>query len=70
MIEFYKYLCNLSAHIMKEVSTKGILKYNFLNCREILLPNPKTKKYGTDTLAYKDSQLWSTLPTTISHINF
>ena len=28
-----------------------------------LLPNPKTKKYGTDTVAYKVSQLWSTLPT-------
>ena len=28
-----------------------------------LLPNPKTKKYGTDTVAYKASQLWSMLPT-------
>ena len=28
-----------------------------------LLPYPKTKKYGTDTVAYKASQLWSTLPT-------
>ena len=25
------------------------------------LPNPKTKKYGTDTIAYKATQLWSTL---------
>ena len=63
MIEFYKCLYNLSAPIVKEVSTKRILKYNFLNCRVILLPNPKTKKYGTDTVAYKDSQLWSALPT-------
>ena len=48
---------------MKEVFTNRILKYNFRNCRETLLPNPKTKKYGTDTVAYKASQLWSTLPT-------
>ena len=27
------------------------------------MPNAKTKKYGTDTVAYKASQLWSTLPT-------
>ena len=27
------------------------------NCRETLLPNIKTKKYGTDTVAYKASQL-------------
>ena len=47
---------------MKEVFTNRILKYNFRNCRETLLPNPKTKKYCTDTVAYKASQLWSTLP--------
>ena len=63
MIEFYKCLYNLSAPIVKEVSTKRILKCNFLNCRVILLPNPKTKKYGTDMVAYKDFQLWSALPT-------
>ena len=63
MIELYKYLYGLSGPIMKEVFTKRILKYNLRNCRETLLPNSKTKKYGTDTLAYKTSQLWSTLPT-------
>ena len=63
MIEFYKYLYGLSAPIMKEVSTKRILKYNFRNCRQTLFPNPKTKKYDTDTVAYKASQLWSTLST-------
>ena len=62
MTEFYKYLYGLSAPIMKEVFTKRILKYNLRNCRQTLLPNPKTKKYGTDTVAGKASQLWSTLP--------
>ena len=28
MIEFYKYLYGLSTHIMKEVFTKRLLKYN------------------------------------------
>ena len=63
MIEFYKYLYGLSAPIMKEVFTKIILKYNLRNCKETLLPNPKTKKYGTDTVTCKASQLWSTLST-------
>ena len=27
------------------------------------MPNPKTEKYGTDIVAYKASELWSTLPT-------
>ena len=68
MIEFYKYLYGLSAPIMKEVFTKRILKYNLRNCRENLLLNPKSKKYGTDTVAYKASQLWSTLPASYKNL--
>ena len=54
-----------SVPIMKEVLTKTTLKYNLRSCRVVLLPNSKTKqrKYGTDTVAYKDAQLWSTLLT-------
>ena len=37
---------------MKEVFTKIFLKYKLSSCRVTLLPNPKTKKYGTDTVAY------------------
>ena len=62
MIEFYKYLYGLLAPIMKEVFRKRIHKYNLRNCRVTLLLNPKTKKYGIDTVAYKATQLWSTLP--------
>ena len=62
MIEFYKYLYGLLAPIMKEFFTKRILKYNLQHCRKTLFPNPKTEKYGTDTVAYKASQLWSTPP--------
>ena len=51
MIEFYKYHHGLSAPIMK-VFTKRIHKYNLRNCRLTLLPHPKTKKHGTDTVAY------------------
>ena len=46
MIELYKYLYGLSVPIMKEVFTKRILKYNLGNCRQTLMPNLKTKKYG------------------------
>ena len=62
MNDFYKSLYDLSAPKMKEVFTKR-LKYNLRNCRATLLPNPKTKKYDTDTLVHKTAQLWSTLPT-------
>ena len=46
---------------MKGVFTKKIFKYNLRSCRVTLSPNLKTKKYGTDTVAYKAAQLWSTL---------
>ena len=61
MIEFYKYLYGFSAPIMKKVLTKRNLKCNLQSCRVTLLSNPK--KCGTDTVAYKAAQLWSTLPT-------
>ena len=48
---------------MKEVFKKRLLKRNFRNCRVTLFPNPKTKKYGIDTITYKAAQVWSTLPT-------
>ena len=66
---FYNYLYGLSAPIMKEAFTKRILKYNLPNYRQTLLPNPKSKKYGTDTVAYNASQLWSTLPTRYNNLS-
>ena len=53
MIEFHKYPYGLSTPMMKEVFIKRILKYNLQSCRVTLLPNRKTKIYGTDTVAYK-----------------
>ena len=68
MTGLYKYLYGLSAAIMKEVFTERLLQYNFRNCKLTLLPNPKTKKYGTNTVAYEASQLWSMLLTRYKNI--
>ena len=62
MIEFCKYLHGLSTFIIEEVFTKTILNYNLQSCKVTFLPNPKTKKYGIDTVAYKTAQLWRKLP--------
>ena len=69
MIEFFKHLYRILAPIMKEVFTKRILKYNLRSCRVTLLPSPKTKKYGTDTVAYEAVQLWRTLPAKYKNIS-
>ena len=47
---------------MKEISTKRILKYNIRSCRVTVLPNPKTKKCGTDTEGHKAVQIGNMLP--------
>ena len=57
-----KYHYGLSAPLIKKVFRKMLVKYNLRNCRVAILPNPKTKKSGTDMIAYKAAQLWSTLP--------
>ena len=53
MTEFYKYIQDISAAIMKEVFTKRVFKYNFQSCEVTSLSNPKTNKNGTDNVAKK-----------------
>ena len=66
MIDKYHY--GLSAPLIKEIFRKMLVKYNLRNCRVAILPNPKTKKSGTDMIAYKAAQLWSTLPTMYNNL--
>ena len=49
---------------MKGILTERTLNHNLQNCRTTLLPNPKTIKYSTNTVADKAGQgvRWSTLP--------
>ena len=39
-----------------------LLTYNLRNCRVTLCQFLKPKKYGTDLIACKATQLWRTLP--------
>ena len=57
MTGFYKYLYSALTPIMKELFTKRTLTYKIRSCSVTLLPNPKTKKNGTDRVAYKGAQL-------------
>ena len=62
MNEFYKYLYDILGIIIEDAFAKKFRICNLSNCRATLLPNPKTKKYDSDTVTYKAAQLWSTLP--------
>ena len=57
MTGFCKYFCGVSTPIMNEFFTKKTLTYKVRSCSVTLLPNPKTKKNGTDRVAYKGAQL-------------
>ena len=67
MIEFYKYLYGLSAPITKGVFTKRFLEYHFKVVKQLFCQILKPPKNDTDTIAYKATQLWSTLQTRLKY---
>ena len=58
MIEVYKYLNDLSPDIMSVWENT----YNLRNFHIFESQNPRTKKFGLDSIAYKASQLWKNVP--------
>ena len=50
IIEFRKYLHNVSVSIIKEVFTERVPRYNLQGSRINILSDCKTEKYGTDTI--------------------
>ena len=58
MIEVYKYLNDLSPDIMSVWENT----YNLRNFHIFESQNPRTKKFGLDSIAYRASQLWKNVP--------
>ena len=61
MTEVYKYLNDLSPDIMSDIFK---LKENTCNLRNFHIfesQNPRTKKFGFDSIAYKANHLWKML---------
>ena len=56
MIELYKYLNGLSPEIMPDIFNLRQNTYNLRNFH--ISQNPKTKKFGLDSIAYRDNPLW------------
>ena len=65
MIEVYKYLNGLSPPIMNEIFVARENTYNLRNFRIFHSKNPRSNKYGLNTLSYRAGQLWLSLPTEI-----
>ena len=62
MIEVYKYLNGLSPDIMSDIFKLRENTYNLRNFHIFESQNPRTKKFGLDSIAYRTSQLWKNVP--------
>ena len=65
-IEIYKFLNGLSPNFLNNVFHKNIRNsYNLRNNKELYPRNPKTVRYGTETVSYMAPKIWSKVPETI-----
>ena len=65
-IEIYKFLNGLSPSFLNNVFHKNISKsYDLRNHKELYSRNPKTVRYGTETVSYMAPKIWSKVPETI-----
>ena len=62
LIEVYKYLNGLSLDIVNPIFKLRQNSYNFRNFHAFESQNPRTKKFGLDSIAYRASQLWKNVP--------
>ena len=69
MIEVYKYLNGLSPDIMSDIFKLRENTYNLRNFHIFESQNPRTKKFGLDSIAYRASQLWKNVPEEIRNSN-
>ena len=58
MIEVFKYLNGLSPDIMSDIFKLRKNTHNLRNVHIFESQNPRTKKFGLDSIAYEASQLW------------
>ena len=68
MIEIYRYLNGLSPDIMTDVSKLRENTYNLRNVHIFESQNPRTKRFGLDSIAYRASQLWKNVPEEIRNL--
>ena len=62
MIEVFKYLNGLSLLIMNDIFNTRTVTYYLRNARVLQSHNPRTVKYGTETVSIKAAQIWQLLP--------
>ena len=62
MIEAHKYLDGLSPDIMSDIFNPRENTYNLRKFYAFESQNPRAKKFGLDSIAYRVSQFWKNVP--------
>ena len=68
MIDIYKYLNGLYPDIMSDIFKLRENTYNLINFHIFKSQNPRTKKFGLNSFAYRASQLWKKVPEEIRNL--
>ena len=62
MIKVYKYLYGLYPDIMNSILKLRQNTYNLRHFQSFECQDPKAKRFGFDSIAYRASQLWKNIP--------
>ena len=65
MIEVFKSLHHLNPSFMWDLFNIKVTKYNLRTGQRLQLPTTKSKSYGTNSIVFRGSLLWNSLPNTI-----
>ena len=70
-IEIYKYLHDLSPAVLSEVfKVNETIPYDLRMRNELYARNPKTVRYGTETISFLSPKIWSLIPQNIKDSGF
>ena len=69
-IEIFKFLHGLSPKIMEDVfKLKDTISYELRVCNQLYSRNPRTVRYGTESISYLAPKIWSVVPKEIKQID-
>ena len=67
-VEIYKFFHGLSPSIMSQVfKLNSPLPYHLRNSNELYSRNPKTVRYGTETISFLAPKIWSIVPSDLEN---
>ena len=65
--ELYKVKNGFSPEIIKEIFTERDMRYNIRGQSDLILPNPKTVSFGTESVKFLGPKIWNIIPNPINN---